>query len=452
MSELLFHFDEGQADGARIRVIGVGGAGGNAVDRMISSRLKGVEFAVVNTDLQALNVNSAPLKVQIGKKETRGLGAGADPERARRAVIEDEDEIRPLVQGADMVFVTAGMGGGTGTGAAPEVATLAREAGALTVGIVTRPFVFEGRPRMRRADEGLSRLKECVDTLIVVPNQRLQSIVDNSCALTDAFKIADEVLLQAVKGISDLITVTGLINLDFADVRAVMSEPGEALMGVGSSSGEYAAVEAAQKAISSPLLDECSIQGARALLINITGGSQMTLYDVSEASKVIYDEAGPDCDIFFGAVMDPSMEGQIRVTVIATGLGRVDEALGDPALGTRLVSPAQTYVLPEPASAPVQEKRVIQEAPLVVDYRPDPRETPARDPRVAESRFADSRTADSRPSDNRPAESRPNGSGDSHPFAPRSDRQITERIQSITANARDDENLDVPAFLRRSMD
>ena len=441
MSELLFHLDESDTQGARIRVIGVGGAGGNAVDRMINSRLKGVEFAVVNTDLQALNVNSASIKVQIGKHETRGLGAGADPERARRAVIEDTDEIRPLVHGADMVFVTAGMGGGTGTGAAPEVATLAREAGALTVGIVTRPFVFEGRPRMRRADEGLAKLKECVDTLIVVPNQRLQSIVDNSCALTDAFKIADEVLLQAVKGISDLITVTGLINLDFADVRAVMSEPGEALMGVGSASGEYAAVEAAQKAISSPLLDECSIQGARALLINITGGPQMTLNDVSEASKVIYDEAGPDCDIFFGAVMDPAMEGQIRVTVIATGLGRNNDMLGEPVQSNRAIPTGQTYVLPEPAPAPAAEKRPPVEAPVVVEYRPDPRETAARDPRVAEPR---------------PQEGRGDARGsllDNHPFAPRTDRPLNERIQSINAGARSEEdNLDVPAFLRRSMD
>jgi cell division protein FtsZ len=439
MSELLFHLDESHSQGARIRVIGVGGAGGNAVDRMINSRLKGVEFAVVNTDLQALNVNSASIKVQIGKHETRGLGAGADPERARRAVIEDTDEIRPLVQGADMVFVTAGMGGGTGTGAAPEVATLAREAGALTVGIVTRPFVFEGRPRMRRADEGLARLKECVDTLIVVPNQRLQSIVDNTCALTDAFKIADEVLLQAVKGISDLITVTGLINLDFADVRAVMSEPGEALMGVGSASGEYAAVEASQKAISSPLLDECSIQGARALLINITGGPQMTLNDVSEASKVIYDEAGPDCDIFFGAVMDPAMEGQIRVTVIATGLGRGGELQGEIAPASRTAPAGQTYVLPEPAPAP--EKRMVAETPVVVEYRPDPRDLPGREARPAEPRVQDLR-ADARGS-----------LLENHPFAPRADRTQTERAQNINAGLRsEEENLDVPAFLRRSMD
>ncbi len=413
MSELLFTLDDGPSDGARIRVVGVGGAGGNAVDRMIHSHLKGVEFAVVNTDMQALTANSAPVKVQIGKVETRGLGAGADPERARRAVLEDVEEIQPLVQGVDMVFVTAGMGGGTGTGAAPEVAARAREAGALTVGIVSRPFTFEGRPRMRRADEGIARLKECVDTLIVVPNQRLQSIVDNSTSISDAFKIADEVLLQAVKGISDLITVTGLINLDFADVRAVMSEPGEALMGVGSATGEYAAVEAAQKAVSSPLLDECSINGARALLINITGGSKMTLNDVSEASNVIYDEAGPDCDIFFGAVTDPSMDGEIRVTVIATGLGENEASQPAPQNTQR------TYVLPGQGAAARPQAPAGQGESRVVDW---PAARPAEPVRETPAPAPEPREEPARPAAN-PADSR-----------------------------REQDNLEIPTFLRRSMD
>jgi cell division protein FtsZ len=320
MSGLLFQFDDESQPGAVIRVVGVGGAGGNAVDRMIQSQISGVSFTVINTDVQALCANSAPVKVQIGKTLTRGLGAGADPQIAMEAVSEDRDEIQSILEGADMVFVTAGMGGGTGTGAAPEIAKMAREAGALTVGVVTKPFNFEGKPRMRKAEAGITKLKDNVDTLILVPNQRLLSIVDSKTNLGDAFKIADDVLMSAVRGISDLLTIPGLINLDFADVRAVMKVPGEALMGVGSGRGQYAAVEAAEQAISSPLLDEYSIKGAKALLVNITGGDTMSLADVSEASSAIVDLVGDEADIFFGAVTSQDLGEEIRVTVIATGI------------------------------------------------------------------------------------------------------------------------------------
>jgi cell division protein FtsZ len=320
MSGLLFQFDDGSQPGASIKVVGVGGAGGNAVERMIQGGIPGVSFVTINTDVQALCINSAPVKVQIGKTLTRGLGAGADPSVALAAVAEDQDEIHSILTGADMVFVTAGMGGGTGTGAAPEIARMAREAGALTVGVVTKPFNFEGKPRMRKAEAGIAKLKENVDTLILVPNQRLLTIVDSKTNLSDAFKVADDVLMRAVRGISDLITIPGLINLDFADVRAVMSVSGEALMGVGTGSGQYAAVEAAEQAISSPLLDEYSIQGAKSLLVNITGGSSMSLADVNEANTAIVDVVGEEAEIFFGAVTDQELGDEIRVTVIATGI------------------------------------------------------------------------------------------------------------------------------------
>ncbi len=325
MSGLLFEYDESVVAGLRIVVVGVGGAGGNALDRMVQAGISGVEFAAVNTDVQALNCSAAPVRIQIGKTVTKGLGAGADPERALAAVQEDRAEIEGLLRDTDMAFITAGEGGGTGSGAAPEIARMAREAGALTVGVVTRPFNFEGRPRMRRAEEGIARLKENVDTLILVPNQRLLSVVDQNTHLRDAFRIADEVLMSAVRGISDLITVPGLINLDFADVQAVMSVKGDALMGVGSGSGEYAAIEAAERAISCPLLDEYSIEGAASLLVNITGGEDMTLSDVNDASTVILEAVGEDAEVFLGAVTDSGAAGEIRVTVIATGISMEPE-------------------------------------------------------------------------------------------------------------------------------
>jgi cell division protein FtsZ len=321
MFELVEHIQLG----ARIKVIGVGGGGGNAVNTMIAGKLTGVDFIVANTDAQALEANRATLKLQLGGEITKGLGAGANPEVGRRAAMEDEAKLRECLGGADMIFITAGMGGGTGTGGAPVIAKVAREVGALTVGVVTKPFVFEGKKRMRQADEGIQELKANVDTLIVIPNQRLLSIAARTTTMLEAFHKADDILLQAVRGISDLIITPGLINLDFADVRTVMAEMGLALMGAATASGENRAVEAAQKAVSSPLLEDVSIHGARGLLINITGGADLGLHEVNEAATMIQEEAHEDANIIFGAVIDERMKDEIRVTVIATGFGERDE-------------------------------------------------------------------------------------------------------------------------------
>ena len=310
---------------ARIKVIGIGGGGGNAVNTMIGARLTGVDFMVANTDAQSLEASQAPVRVQLGGLVTKGLGAGANPEIGRRAALEDQEQIREYLEGADMVFITAGMGGGTGTGGAPVVARIAREVGALTVGVVTKPFIFEGKKRMRQAEEGIEELKQSVDTLIVIPNQRLLSIAAKTTTMIEAFHKADDVLLQAVRGISDLIITPGLINLDFADVRTVMAEMGLALMGAASASGENRAIEAAQKAISSPLLEDISIQGARGVLINITGGPDLCLHEVNEAASMIQEEAHDDANIIFGAVIDENMADEIRITVIATGFGEEKE-------------------------------------------------------------------------------------------------------------------------------
>jgi cell division protein FtsZ len=304
---------------AKIKVIGVGGGGGNAVNTMISSCLQGVDFVNANTDAQALGVSSAPVKIQIGTQITKGLGAGSDPEIGRQSALESRDEIRPYLEGADMIFITAGMGGGTGTGAAPVIAEIARECSVLTIAVVTKPFQFEGKKRNIQAEEGIAQLREAVDTLIVVPNQRLLSLGGRNLSLLEAFKKADDILYQAVKGISDLILVPGLINLDFADVRSVMSNMGMAIMGTGVASGENRAVEAAQRAISSPLLEDNTIQGAHGILLNITGGSDMSLYEVNEASSLIQEEADEDANIIFGTVIDPNMHDEVRITVIATG-------------------------------------------------------------------------------------------------------------------------------------
>jgi len=304
---------------AKIKVIGVGGGGGNAVNTMIASCLQGVDFINTNTDAQALGVSSAPVKIQIGSQITKGLGAGSDPEIGKQSALESRDEIRPYLEGADMIFITAGMGGGTGTGAAPVIAEIARECSILTIAVVTKPFQFEGKKRNMQAEEGIEQLREKVDTLIVVPNQRLLSLGGRNLSLLEAFKKADDILYQAVKGISDLILVPGLINLDFADVRSVMSNMGMAIMGTGIASGENRAVEAAQRAISSPLLEDNTIQGAHGILLNITGGSDMSLYEVNEASSLIQEEADEDANIIFGTVIDQNMEDEIRITVIATG-------------------------------------------------------------------------------------------------------------------------------------
>ncbi len=303
---------------ARIKVVGVGGGGANAVNRMIDEGIRGVEFIAVNTDAQALLLSNAPHRIRIGDKLTRGLGAGGNPEVGRKAAEESAEEIEEALKGADMVFITAGMGGGTGTGAAPVVARIARECGALTIGVITKPFSFEGTRRMENAEQGIQALQEEVDTLIVIPNDRLLQIVDKRASIREAFKTADDVLRQGIQGISELITVPGLINLDFADVRTIMAEGGAALMAVGVASGENRAVEAAQKAISSPLLD-ITIDGARGVLFNVTGGEDLSLFEVNEAAELIRSTTDPNANIIFGAVIDPALQDEIRITLIATG-------------------------------------------------------------------------------------------------------------------------------------
>ncbi len=323
-----FHIDDAPHFSARIKVIGVGGGGGNAVNAMMAAGIQGVDFIVANTDAQAIQASPAPIKIQLGAGLTRGLGAGANPEVGRQAALEDTGGLADALAGADMVFVTAGMGGGTGTGGSPVIARVARECGALTVGVVTKPFSFEGRRRMRQAQEGIEELQGCVDTLITIPNERLLAVAGKHASIMQAFDLVDDVLRRAVKGISDLITTSGLINVDFADVRAVMSEKGLALMGAGQRSGENRAVLAAQDAISSPLLDNVSIEGARGVLINVTGPSTMTLAEVNEAATLIQEVAHEDANIIFGQVIDDSLEEEVMVTVIATGFG---EAKAEPA-------------------------------------------------------------------------------------------------------------------------
>ncbi|MDX1643817.1 MAG: cell division protein FtsZ [Thermoanaerobaculia bacterium] len=309
---------------AKIRVVGVGGGGGNAVNRMIDANLGGIEFIAANTDLQALEKCRAPLKLQLGAGRTRGLGAGGDPEVGRESALEDTDAILELLEGSDMVFLTAGLGGGTGTGALPIIASLASEIGALTVAVVTRPFGFEGRRRSEFATQGLDELRGAVDTVISIPNERLLSFVDRGTPLSEAFRIADDVLRQAVQGISDLITVPGEVNVDFADVKTIMTGMGMALMGTGIAKGETRAIEAAQRAISSPLLEDTSIEGAKGVLINISGGDDLTLHEVAEAAQVIAEAVDPDANIISGMVIDDAMEDEMKVTVIATGFQRSD--------------------------------------------------------------------------------------------------------------------------------
>jgi cell division protein FtsZ len=317
----MIQFEIENAGSARMKVVGVGGAGGNAVNRMIFANLQGVEFVAVNTDCQALAKSSAATKIQIGSRITKGLGSGGDPEIGRRSAEEDRDVIAEVVDGADMVFVTAGMGGGTGTGGSPVLAEIAKSSGALTVAIVTKPFIFEGKRRMKQAEEGITELKKHVDTVIAIPNQKLLQVVAKETPLLDAFATADEVLLKATRGISDLITMPGEINLDFADVRTIMSEMGDAIMGTGTATGDNRAKEAATRALRSPLLEDVSIAGAKGLLINVTGGSMMTLAEVSDAANTVYEAAGADANVIFGTAIDEAFSDEIRVTVIATGIG-----------------------------------------------------------------------------------------------------------------------------------
>ncbi|MCK4641935.1 MAG: cell division protein FtsZ [Candidatus Marinimicrobia bacterium] len=318
---MLFEFDDLANQHAKLKVIGVGGGGGNAINRMIESGLTGVDFIAINTDAQDLDSNHSPTKIQIGKDLTRGLGAGAVKEIGKMAVEADRQPTINSINGADMVFITAGMGGGTGTGASPLIAKLAKEQGCLTVGIVTKPFHFEGPKRMQRAEEGIRELRDSVDTLIVIPNQRLLSIVDRKTSIRQAFQTADSVLYQATKGISDLINRHGIINLDFADIKTIMKDMGDAIMGTGLATGEERAVLAAQQAISSPLLNDMNIRGANGLLINVTGGEDLNLFEVDEACKIITEEAGDDADIIIGAVIDENLSDEIMITVIATGFG-----------------------------------------------------------------------------------------------------------------------------------
>ena len=315
---------DGTETKARIKVIGVGGGGSNAVNRMIASRIAGVEFLAANTDQQSLAASHAPDRITLGAKLTKGLGCGADPEIGRQAALEDTEKILEAIEGADMVFITAGLGGGTGTGGAPIVASLASELGALTVAVVTKPFTFEGRRRRQQAEEGARELREQVDTLISIPNDRLLQTVERTTSLSDAFSTADDVLRQAVQGISDLITVPGLINLDFADVRTIMRGMGDAVMGTGIAEGEKRAEDAAKMAISSPLLEDASVDGAKGVIINITGGEDMGLLEVNDASSIIYEAADVDANIIFGAVVDPKMTGKMKITVIATGFNRFE--------------------------------------------------------------------------------------------------------------------------------
>ena len=343
-----FNFADDFIGYANIKVVGVGGGGGNAVNRMIQSGLRGVEFICVNTDSQVLDQTLADTKIQIGLEVTGGLGAGAEPGVGMRAMEENRQQVADAIGNPNMVFITAGMGGGTGTGGAPVLAEIAKAAGALTVAIVTRPFRFEGNKRIQRANQGLADLKSKVDTLITIPNERLLQIVDKRTKLTEAFAIADEILYQATKGISDLITIPGLINCDFADVRTVMSEMGNALMGTGFGTGDDKSTDAARQAISSPLLEDVAIGGAQGVLINVTGGPDMTLFDVNTATSLIYEEAGSDANIIFGAVIDPEMENQMRVTVIATGIGECESnrvVVSKPMAATRPAVPAKPMSL-----------------------------------------------------------------------------------------------------------
>ena len=324
---MIFEFEDSVAKNARMKVVGVGGAGGNAVNRMIQEELEGVEFVSVNTDAQALHASRSHLKIQIGKQLTRGLGAGARPEIGRQAIAENQDEVRQALEHADLVFITCGMGGGTGTGAAPVIGQMAREQGSLCIAIVSKPFRFEGKRRMRHAEAGLHELGAAVDTMIVVPNERLLQVCPEGTSFRDALKKADEVLLHATQGISDLISVTGEVNVDFADVRTVMANRGAALMGTGEAMGENRAVEAAQQAICSPLLEDVSIKGASGVLVNITGGPDLAIDEVTAINSIVQEAAGDEIELIFGAVHDPEINGTVRVTVIATGFGEAPEEL-----------------------------------------------------------------------------------------------------------------------------
>ncbi len=467
----LIEFDD--VSHAKILVIGVGGGGGNAVNTMISGNLDGVEFVVANTDMQALEANMAPHKVQLGDALTKGLGAGANPEVGRRAAEESMQHIADLISGADMVFVTAGMGGGTGTGAAPVIAQIARDCGALTVGVVTKPFGFEGKKRHRQAVEGIERLEKAVDTLIVIPNNRLLALVGQGTSMVEAFRKADSVLLNAVQGISDLMTVPGLINVDFADVRTIMSGMGRALMGTGVGTGKRRATEAAETAISSPLLEDVNIEGATGILINITGGPDLTLHEVNEASTLIQNAAHEDANIIFGSVIDPNLSEEVRITVIATGFNHAGKAqvvvpssyvapaasstppprraAGSPQITLPYDSGAQiTKEYPAPPAPRRAAAQVIEEPEIDIDWeRPDTGETITIE-------HALGNLCNPIP-DAEPSSRLASGSGpspvDGAPLVSPSDRkraQSRPSMKAVLAGEIDTESeLDVPTFIRR---
>ncbi len=425
---------------ARIKVIGVGGGGGAAVERMIKSKVQGIEFIAVNTDAQALHFSHATRKVHIGRETTRGLGAGADPEVGRKAAEESEKEIYEMLKGADMVFITAGAGGGTGTGASPLIAAAARETGALVVGIVTRPFTFEGDRRRRIADGGIEELKDNVDTLITIPNDRLLQMIDRKTSLMEAFGVVDDVLQQGVQGISDLITIHGLINLDFADVKAIMSNAGSALMGIGRASGENRAIEAARQAIDSPLL-EVSVDGAKGVLFNITGGRNMSMHEIDEAAKTVTSAVDPDANIIFGAVLDESLDDDIKITVVATGFEakprviRQEQTQPQPAYQSPVVMPQapRTPFINERPVAPLEvadadEEVATEPEPMTVRHRsflasiePDPEEETATETAAPEREVEP-------------------------------DMPMVEKAESRPDKSLDEDDLDVPAFIRRKLE
>jgi cell division protein FtsZ len=448
----LIEFDD--VNHAKILVIGVGGGGGNAVNTMISGNLDGVEFVVANTDMQALEANMAPHKIQLGNALTKGLGAGANPDIGRRSAEESMQSIADLISGADMVFVTAGMGGGTGTGAAPVIAQIARDCGALTVGVVTKPFGFEGKKRSRQAVEGIDRLAAAVDTLIVIPNERLLALVGQQTSMVEAFRKADSVLLNAVQGISDLMTVPGLINVDFADVRTIMSNMGRALMGTGVGEGKRRATEAAEMAISSPLLEAVSIEGATGILINITGGPDLTLHEVNEASTLIQNAAHEDANIIFGSVIDPNLSDEVRITVIATGFDRAvkTQMIVDPAPTPGGGKPkAHQITLPYDVSS-----QVTKEYPAPLPLRPPakPQAVLAEmEPDIQIEMDAALDSLDGPVSDEWRVAS---GSGPSTPMdgtpliEPRKRAQSRPSMKAVLTGEIDTESeLDVPTFIRR---
>ncbi|HMK29617.1 MAG TPA: cell division protein FtsZ [Terriglobales bacterium] len=369
-NDIRIHFNDEAPNTAKIKVIGVGGGGSNAVNRMIDAQLEGVDFMVANTDLQALKMSRAPVKLQLGVKLTNGLGAGANPEVGRKGALEDADNVIEALEGADMVFVTAGLGGGTGTGAAPIIASLASEMGALTVAVVTKPFVFEGRRRMQQAERGLQELLDCVDTLIVIPNEKLLAVAQDA-GFFQSFRVADDILRQAVQGISDIITIPGIINRDFADVKAIMAGMGYAVMGTATAKGERRAVEAAQRAIASPLLEAGAIDGARGILINVTGSSTLRLAEVNEASTIIQSAAHEDANIIFGAVLDEKMKEEVKITVIATGFKDAHPERRE-RVASAVVAQARANTGYAPMPSPVAQVAAALAEPIAEEVRVAP--------------------------------------------------------------------------------